>query len=210
MDSEMDDRLGSHAQASHSHRSANTAQTAQPPLYNGVTSDSIPHDQNGGASVTSGHDMLTTSRLAHASAHGVGQAAGPLPMLASACPGWVCYAEKTHGSYILPYISTTKSPQASDMGSHLQTLCVIHWVVTCVICTPDTNMLQFWKIWFTFVHENEAVVHHLEVCKCPHLYIFWVVWHMQKGFNHGCMLRHAYQVMRHDCSGFALYLGCVG
>ncbi|KAK7507853.1 hypothetical protein BaRGS_00000818 [Batillaria attramentaria] len=33
------------------------------------------------------------------------------PMLASACPGWVCYAEKTHGSYILPYISTTRSPQ---------------------------------------------------------------------------------------------------
>lgn len=39
-----------------------------------------------------------------------------LPMLASSCPGWVCYAEKTHGSYILPYISTTKSPQ-QIMGS---------------------------------------------------------------------------------------------
>lgn len=25
--------------------------------------------------------------------------------------GWVCYAEKTHGSYILPYISSTRSPQ---------------------------------------------------------------------------------------------------
>eukprot|EP00775_Hariotina_reticulata_P006631 gene6631-6859_t len=37
--------------------------------------------------------------------------AGPLPMLASACPGWVCYAEKTHGRYILPHISTTRSPQ---------------------------------------------------------------------------------------------------
>ncbi|XP_033631147.1 cytosolic Fe-S cluster assembly factor narfl-like [Asterias rubens] len=41
---------------------------------------------------------------------------GTLPMLASACPGWVCYAEKTHGSYILPYISITKSPQ-QIMGS---------------------------------------------------------------------------------------------
>ncbi len=30
--------------------------------------------------------------------------------------GWVCYAEKTHGSYILPYISSTKSPQ-QVMGS---------------------------------------------------------------------------------------------
>lgn len=34
-----------------------------------------------------------------------------LPMLSSACPGWICYAEKTLGSYILPYISTVKSPQ---------------------------------------------------------------------------------------------------
>lgn len=34
-----------------------------------------------------------------------------LPMLASSCPGWVCYAEKTHGSFIIPYISTTRSPQ---------------------------------------------------------------------------------------------------
>ncbi|KNC85584.1 hypothetical protein SARC_02241 [Sphaeroforma arctica JP610] len=39
-----------------------------------------------------------------------------LPMLASACPGWVCYAEKTHGDFIVPYISTTKSPQ-QIMGS---------------------------------------------------------------------------------------------
>ncbi len=33
-----------------------------------------------------------------------------LPMLASACPGWVCYAEKTTPQ-ALPYISTAKSPQ---------------------------------------------------------------------------------------------------
>ncbi|NWU98538.1 NARFL factor, partial [Upupa epops] len=39
-----------------------------------------------------------------------------LPMLASACPGWICYAEKTHGSFIIPYISTAKSPQ-QVMGS---------------------------------------------------------------------------------------------
>ena len=35
---------------------------------------------------------------------------GALPMLSSACPGWVCYAEKTHGE-MLPFIATTKSPQ---------------------------------------------------------------------------------------------------
>jgi hypothetical protein len=33
-----------------------------------------------------------------------------LPMLASQCPGWVCYAEKTQPQSI-PYISTTKSAQ---------------------------------------------------------------------------------------------------
>ncbi|KAJ3027531.1 UNVERIFIED_CONTAM: hypothetical protein HDU68_003662 [Siphonaria sp. JEL0065] len=42
-----------------------------------------------------------------------------LPMLASACPGWICYAEKTH-DYILPNISTTKSPQ-QIMGTLLKT-----------------------------------------------------------------------------------------
>ncbi|KAG6496782.1 protein NAR1-like [Zingiber officinale] len=33
------------------------------------------------------------------------------PIISSACPGWICYAEKTLGSYILPYISSVKSPQ---------------------------------------------------------------------------------------------------
>ncbi|KAK7057177.1 iron hydrogenase [Favolaschia claudopus] len=35
---------------------------------------------------------------------------GQLPMLASACPGWICYAEKTHAE-MLPFIAQTKSPQ---------------------------------------------------------------------------------------------------
>ncbi len=38
-----------------------------------------------------------------------------VPMLASSCPGWVCYAEKTHGE-VLPYITAAKSPQQM-MGS---------------------------------------------------------------------------------------------
>lgn len=54
---------------------------------------------------------------------GAGAAAGAtgaqqqqhLPMLASACPGWVCYAEKTHGA-VIPHIATAKSPQQM-MGS---------------------------------------------------------------------------------------------
>ncbi|XP_057603866.1 cytosolic iron-sulfur assembly component 3 isoform X2 [Hippopotamus amphibius kiboko] len=39
-----------------------------------------------------------------------------LPVLTSACPGWICYAEKTHGSVLLPHISTARSPQ-QVMGS---------------------------------------------------------------------------------------------
>ena len=39
-------------------------------------------------------------------------ASGPTrPILASACPGWICYAEKTH-PHVLPHISRLKSPQA--------------------------------------------------------------------------------------------------
>ncbi|CAJ1941483.1 unnamed protein product [Sphenostylis stenocarpa] len=34
-----------------------------------------------------------------------------LPMITSACPGWICYAEKQLGSFVLPYISSVKSPQ---------------------------------------------------------------------------------------------------
>ncbi|KAJ7462324.1 iron hydrogenase [Mycena galericulata] len=40
---------------------------------------------------------------------------GQLPMLASACPGWICYAEKAHPE-ILPFIARTKSPQQT-MGT---------------------------------------------------------------------------------------------
>ncbi|KAJ9523910.1 hypothetical protein QJQ45_022344, partial [Haematococcus lacustris] len=47
---------------------------------------------------------------------GTPDAPGPLPMLASACPGWVCYAEKTQSESLLPFIASTKSPQAV-MGS---------------------------------------------------------------------------------------------
>jgi iron only hydrogenase large subunit-like protein len=42
--------------------------------------------------------------------------ATPQPMLATAGPGWVCYAEKTHGDCIIPLLSSCKSPQAV-MGS---------------------------------------------------------------------------------------------
>ena len=42
------------------------------------------------------------------------------PILTSACPGWVCYAEKTH-PHILPHLSRLKSPQAL-IGTLLKTV----------------------------------------------------------------------------------------
>ena len=38
------------------------------------------------------------------------------PVLASACPGWICYAEKTQGAAVLDHVSRVRSPQ-SIMGS---------------------------------------------------------------------------------------------
>lgn len=34
------------------------------------------------------------------------------PLLSSACPGFVCYAEKSHGELLIPKISKIRSPQA--------------------------------------------------------------------------------------------------
>ena len=51
-----------------------------------------------------------TASLAQAPIAGAG-AGLPLPLLTSSCPGWVCYAEKVHGSYILPHLSRVKSAQ---------------------------------------------------------------------------------------------------
>jgi iron only hydrogenase large subunit-like protein len=42
------------------------------------------------------------------------------PMVASACPGWVCYAEKTHGELVVPLMARTKSPQ-QIMGTFVKT-----------------------------------------------------------------------------------------
>jgi len=41
-------------------------------------------------------------------------------LLSSLCPGWVCYAEKTHGDWLLPHISKVKSAQQL-MGSLVKT-----------------------------------------------------------------------------------------
>lgn len=42
------------------------------------------------------------------------------PILSSSCPGWICYAEKTH-PFIIPHLSRLKSPQALS-GTLLKTV----------------------------------------------------------------------------------------
>eukprot|EP01103_Thecamoeba_quadrilineata_P018733 TRINITY_DN7316_c0_g1_i1.p1 TRINITY_DN7316_c0_g1~~TRINITY_DN7316_c0_g1_i1.p1 ORF type:complete len:487 (+),score=95.69 TRINITY_DN7316_c0_g1_i1:48-1508(+) len=42
------------------------------------------------------------------------------PLLSSACPGWICYAEKAQGALLLPLLSTAKSPQ-QVMGTYVKT-----------------------------------------------------------------------------------------
>ena len=54
-----------------------------------------------------------------------GGMASQLPMLASACPGWICYAEKAHAE-MLPFIARTKSPQ-QVMGSLVKEWMATHW-----------------------------------------------------------------------------------
>lgn len=54
-----------------------------------------------------------------------GQGEGKLPMLASACPGWICYTEKTHAE-MLPFISRGKSPQ-QIMGTLVKTWLGSKW-----------------------------------------------------------------------------------
>ena len=51
--------------------------------------------------------------------HGLAPSQPVKPILTSSCPGWICYAEKTH-PHVLPHLSRLKSPQAL-MGILLKT-----------------------------------------------------------------------------------------
>ena len=57
------------------------------------------------------------------------------PILSSACPGWICYAEKTH-PHVLPHLSRLKSPQALT-GTLLKTV-----LSKCLNILPD----QIWHL----------------------------------------------------------------
>lgn len=54
------------------------------------------------------HRVLTREKLSEGDVH-VGEAAEPLPLFTSCCPGWMNMVEKT-APELIPYISTCKSP----------------------------------------------------------------------------------------------------
>ncbi|KAJ5343883.1 Iron hydrogenase [Penicillium brevicompactum] len=65
--------------------------------------------------------VLTADEVSESLSSGEGESSLPKrPILSSACPGWICYAEKTH-PFILPHLSQLKSPQALS-GTFLKTV----------------------------------------------------------------------------------------
>lgn len=54
--------------------------------------------------------------------------APPLPVISASCPGWICYAEKTHHA-ILPHLSAIRSPQQL-MGALIKTMYTRRWGVS--------------------------------------------------------------------------------
>ncbi|KAK0104700.1 Cytosolic Fe-S cluster assembly factor nar1 [Cadophora gregata] len=63
--------------------------------------------------------MATAEGKSNAAEEGSASKQPKRPILSSSCPGWICYAEKTH-PHILPHLSRLKSPQAL-MGTLLKT-----------------------------------------------------------------------------------------
>ena len=72
------------------------------------------------ASLVLGADEVTDS-LSTIDTQGCSSNTSPKrPILSSACPGWICYAEKAH-PHVLPHLSRLKSPQALT-GTLLKTV----------------------------------------------------------------------------------------
>lgn len=98
-------------------RQAASARTQESPAGEDVK---VPADGCGSREEVNGHVQIapacgswsndSKNMPQNANGHDSLDGLSKLPMLAGACPGWVCYAEKTH-SEMLPFLSRTKSPQ---------------------------------------------------------------------------------------------------
>ncbi|KAI4128695.1 MAG: hypothetical protein LQ338_002591 [Usnochroma carphineum] len=67
-----------------------------------------------------GADEVTSSLSSSGNTDSIMSTPPKKPILSSACPGWICYAEKTH-PHVLPHLSRLKSPQAVT-GTLLKTV----------------------------------------------------------------------------------------
>ncbi|KAJ3735707.1 iron hydrogenase [Lentinula guzmanii] len=83
-----------------------------------------------------------------------------LPMLASACPGWICYAEKAHPE-MLPFIARTKSPQ-QVMGTLVKNWMGQKWGKQLVVCFDLCDM--FFNFHLSITRPNE--IYHVSVMPC--------------------------------------------
>lgn len=66
------------------------------------------------------HSIFHPKDIPKPSKEGSAETQPKKPILTSACPGWICYAEKTH-PHVLPHLSRLKSPQALT-GTLLKTV----------------------------------------------------------------------------------------
>ena len=97
-----------------------------------------------------------------------------LPVLTSSCPGWVCYAEKTHG-FILPYLSNVKSSQQIS-GSLLKNILASASLLpnqiyhVSVMQCPDKKLegsrKEFWMGSDASFAEVNCVLTATELCDC--------------------------------------------
>ena len=101
--------------------------------------------------IESAAEFISRLRSRQQASSSKGGGVGDLPMLASSCPGWVVYAEKTQGDFVLPYLSTTRSPQGV-MGS----------LVKQVLRSRLTRHLQVEGL----IRAEEVTVYHATIMPC--------------------------------------------
>lgn len=97
------------------------------------------------------------------------------PILTSACPGWICYAEKTH-PHVLPHLSRLKSPQAMTgtlLKSILSTTLHIHpskiWHLAIMPCFDkklEASREELTNRWWQAASEAESATHPVRDVDC--------------------------------------------
>lgn len=80
-------------------------------------------------------------------------------MLFPILSGWICYAEKTLGSYVLPYISSVKSPQQS-IGAIIK-----HHLCKKLGLRSASLLILFHALVFEFMQNSKMPILHPTIVK---------------------------------------------